>query len=1264
MPLPGGDVPWDSGAVPLPDGADGAGFADPSDINFDDEGDGAFAIDTDEKPTRAYDVGILNDASLFDPQAEPSQAPTAPAPTAPPPVASLVPPPPAPPGGGFDFGALPDPSPDVDVDTGDFGAADAPAEPTGFDFGTLPPPPADVGGEAPEFSFGDSHDASADDAGRPGFDFGAFPEPSPASTPGTPAPSFDFGDLPSPGAPTGGTPAPSFDFGDLPAAGADAPAAAPAFDFGDLPAAAGDAPAAAPAFDFGDLPDPGQAPSLDFDAPAAAPAFDFGDSQGQDVADFGAVDLGGGGPALDLDGAAAAGFSAAGAAGGYSVRRRSGKVFGPFDPPAIVQMLQDGQLLGNEDVSGDGENWEPIGSVEPFAGTIQQLMSSAGAATGTAGIPATRSPVAPPQLGNSPVPGAPMQGRMAAIAIADPATPADKEPSRVGRYIGIGVAVLLLLVVGAGVGLGLTPYGYFGLKKLMPATIAPGTQEAKALGDVHAALLSGTRSELIAARDGAARILAIKEFPELRAAWGEAVFLLHRNYGEGAGDRNKARDAIAAGALAHEGSTWLIKLRAASALDNTQGSQARSLIQGAPADGREDPALLLSLAEAHWQEKDLPKARGAVERALKRAENSARAHHLLGLLALAQADQHDAELRDVGAQIAALTGEEAERREELVARRDGALEQAKVAREKAAQAFGAALQANPKHLLSAVTLASLELAAGDATKALQTIAPAIAEDAEAELSNFLRAEALSIAGSAHLSLGAGEEAESSLQAALEADPDHGRAQAALGRIFFERRAYEDALPLFQAVSKRDPQNLEAAEGLISALLATGKHVEARKQVESANERFMGSAGLAYLYGRVEDALGNALDAETHYKRALASDPELHEAALYLARFYLRSRRPADAEALLEAPLKVEPLTPLMRVAKGELELAKGELEDAAADFTKAFEEDPELADAVFGRSRVRLSQGDLVGALKDAERTLALNPSLPEARLQLGRVLWADGKLEEALTALTRAREESPNSVATAIVLGQVQLDAEKLADAEKTLREALQLDASNPEVLVSLGRVLAARDLHTEAIDFMRQGLARARDNARYHYMIGNVYAQANRPEDAVEAWTRSSQLDPTDADPVQALGIAALGANRYRDAVTFLTRALEIDPERHELVARIGDAHFHATQWDKAIERYREAVRLDPSLTRVYYNIGRAYSESERIREAVPWLRRATVAHPDEPGAFVALGYALKYVGQKGEAAAAFRAYLQKAEDPPDRKDVEDEIYGLVNE
>ena len=55
----------------------------------------------------------------------------------------------------------------------------------------------------------------------------------------------------------------------------------------------------------------------------------------------------------------------------YSVKHETGEVSGPFLAPAIVMMLQDGGLNGNELVSADGENWLPIHSVSAFADHIE-----------------------------------------------------------------------------------------------------------------------------------------------------------------------------------------------------------------------------------------------------------------------------------------------------------------------------------------------------------------------------------------------------------------------------------------------------------------------------------------------------------------------------------------------------------------------------------------------------------------------------------------------------------------------------------------------------------------------------------------------------------------------------------------------------------------------------------------------------------------------------------------------------------------------------
>jgi predicted Zn finger-like uncharacterized protein len=51
----------------------------------------------------------------------------------------------------------------------------------------------------------------------------------------------------------------------------------------------------------------------------------------------------------------------------YRIRRRSGRVFGPYDEPTILAMLRKQELAGNEDASTDGEHWLPLSQFATFA---------------------------------------------------------------------------------------------------------------------------------------------------------------------------------------------------------------------------------------------------------------------------------------------------------------------------------------------------------------------------------------------------------------------------------------------------------------------------------------------------------------------------------------------------------------------------------------------------------------------------------------------------------------------------------------------------------------------------------------------------------------------------------------------------------------------------------------------------------------------------------------------------------------------------------
>jgi predicted Zn finger-like uncharacterized protein len=82
----------------------------------------------------------------------------------------------------------------------------------------------------------------------------------------------------------------------------------------------------------------------------------------------------------------------------YHVRRRTGRTFGPFLETAIVSMLEQGKLDGDEDLSFDGKSWQPLAD---FPALARFYKAPAGA---PAPAPPAPAPSQPPDDADLPAP--------------------------------------------------------------------------------------------------------------------------------------------------------------------------------------------------------------------------------------------------------------------------------------------------------------------------------------------------------------------------------------------------------------------------------------------------------------------------------------------------------------------------------------------------------------------------------------------------------------------------------------------------------------------------------------------------------------------------------------------------------------------------------------------------------------------------------------------------------------------------------------------
>src|SRR5207247_148532 len=154
---------------------------------------------------------------------------------------------------------------------------------------------------------------------------------------------------------------------------------------------------------------------------------------------------------------------------------------------------EDGQLLGNEEVSTDGESWSAIGAHPAFAGAIQKLVESPtrSGAAGTSSAPPAPTPEPATKSNADPRSMERLkqlyEGRMAAVTVVDRAQASAKFKKRLPLLIAAAAGVLVLC---GGASLGWTKFGFFGVRKLFPRTVRPDTEGFKKLSEARARLLA------------------------------------------------------------------------------------------------------------------------------------------------------------------------------------------------------------------------------------------------------------------------------------------------------------------------------------------------------------------------------------------------------------------------------------------------------------------------------------------------------------------------------------------------------------------------------------------------------------------------------------------------------------------------------------------------------------------------------------------------------------------------------------------------------
>jgi predicted Zn finger-like uncharacterized protein len=902
--------------------------------------------------------------------------------------------------------------------------------------------------------------------------------------------------------------------------------------------------------------------------------------------------------------------AAAGSAAEYRVRRRSGKIFGPFEEAQVVDMLAKGELMGNEDVSPDGgQTWSALGAVAAFGEVLRRVTSSSPVAPAPAH---DRVGGAPPELQR----GAAFGDRMAGGKVLEGIASTRRRP----RTLVAAAAVLVALV---GAGAGLTRYGFFFLKAFRrgdSARVAALLAEARA--PLDRAEYAGDRAALAAA---ARAVAADPDSPEAAAVHAMVVATLELRHGappEALEQARRAADRLDAEAREKVPAR---AARLASTLVSSPGAATlphETALEQAAAKAAPDPEVVALLARSALARGDAPHAAARFAQLERLRPGSVRAAHGAALAALAA--------RDVAAARAALAR---------------------------------ALAANPGHLPSLLELAAIAEASGEGTDAEARLAQLLAPEAEAQLAPAERARALVLRGALLARASARHaEAEQAFEAAAKADPRLVEARVALAEHRLHRGDAAGAVAALDPMAGQAGAVPALGAVRIRALSAVGRALDASILADQALARSPGDPALLLAKAAALDAAGKDDQAIALYRDASARDPGAFEPRLALGRIALERRDLAQARVELAAAAEKGPREPAAHAALAELALAEGDAGQAEKAFEAALAVDPEFASAEVGLARLALARGDAQGARVRVERALAVDPRSVEGHVTHGALLWKAKDLPGAERAFQVAVDLDARNAAALWRLGAVKLErGEDVDGAVRRLTAASNEEPGTAEIRDWLGRALLAKGETPGAISQLRKAVELDPGSPAHRVHLGVALERSGALVEAIEEYRAAAVADPRFTEAHERLAVLYAGNGQYLEAAAAYEKAIASEPRAARLRIALADCRVRLGKYDDAARGYREVMRADPSAVQVFYKLARALHQGHGAKVALPWYERAARVESANPMPHYYLGYLYKERGQAARAVAEFRRFLQLKPDADEKRDIEAEIEDL---
>jgi tetratricopeptide (TPR) repeat protein len=274
-----------------------------------------------------------------------------------------------------------------------------------------------------------------------------------------------------------------------------------------------------------------------------------------------------------------------------------------------------------------------------------------------------------------------------------------------------------------------------------------------------------------------------------------------------------------------------------------------------------------------------------------------------------------------------------------------------------------------------------------------------------------------------------------------------------------------------------------------------------------------------------------------------------------------------------------------------------------------------------------LGLGHIDEAAAEFRRVLDDQPDNPRAHLGLGRVAYQQGDLDASLDHLCRAATAVPKLRATHALLAEIhQRRGDRPAEERELALLADSADDEWPDPYVaemqaaqvgSDARVYRARQLlregkRPEAVALLQKAVQTCPDAFRSQLMLGGLLLEQGDVAEAEPHLLAAWQVRQDSLEALGQMGLLRQRQENYREAADWYERVIELQPGHALAYFNLANCQEQLGDRSRAMESLRTALRCKPDFAWAHRVLGRLLAEAGEDAEAAEHLEDALRLDP----------------------------------------------------